>query len=219
MPVNRSTSTRRQLPDGTVVTTTVREGTRRRRGEVNRYLLGPKNYSTTTTRTRSPDGTVVTTRGDTHAGVKAAAVIILVVAGAIAAIFAGGDGSHSNANGRVIPVAGPPAPSAGYSVLIYSLDTAKAGEQVSYDDKVNLRGGAVEVCYDAPPGPLGVNNDVILGDYNGDLEAFMSNPGRACDQLASSEDVSGLLPDNPTPIYVEDTGQPFMVNVWEQSTE
>ena len=90
MPVHRSTTSRSRLPDGTVVATTVREGTRRRRGEVNRYLLSnDKAYSTTTTRARYPDGTVVTSTRDTNAGAKVVFVLLLLVAGVVFAKCSG----------------------------------------------------------------------------------------------------------------------------------
>ena len=98
MPVHRSVTTRRQGPNGEMVTTTVREGTRRRWGEVNRYLFGgTKSYSTTTTRTRYADGTVVTTTGDTYGALKGGLLLLVVVIALLVGLLGGGGGGSNKA--------------------------------------------------------------------------------------------------------------------------
>ncbi len=81
-----------------MVTTTVREGTRRRWGEVNRYLFGgTKSYSTTTTRTRYADGTVVTTTGDTYGALKGGLLLLVVVIALLVGLLGGGGGGSNKA--------------------------------------------------------------------------------------------------------------------------
>jgi hypothetical protein len=217
MPVRRSTTRRSPLPDGTVVTTTVREGTRRRSGPIAGYVLGAeKSYSTTSTRTHHPDGTVVTTTSDNTNVVGILVLVLLLAAvGGIISLFHHGQVRHLNGNGHPRPVAGPPAPPAGFTVLLYSL---KAETELYYGGQFRLVGGPVVVCYDAPPGPMGVSISLYFGDNPpDDPQVNLNNPGRACTQWASSAEVRQLMAGNPNPIDVDDTGQPFMVNVWERA--
>lgn len=221
MPVHRSTTTRHRQSDGTVVTTTVRQGTRRRRGEVSRYLLGDQSYSTTTTRTRYPDGTTVTNTGDTFAGAKVALAVVLIVIGLIVYALSNHYSGHSNlGGGHLVPVAGPPAPPAGYTTLLYSYDTSKAAgeDHTTMDSTLRLLGGPVVACYKATAEPgSSVNEwDVTLGSGFSAPDLYLDNPGRACTLLADAQDVSTQISySNPTDIEVADVGGAFLVNLWE----
>ena len=130
MPVTNSKTPKHPRPDGSVVTITVRHGTRRRQGELNRYVLGrSKSYSTTTTRTRLRDGTVTTSTRGTYVGVKAVLVLLVLAIGGIAAALGiGADQSNTAGHTASTPakpapkpaaVPSPPAPPPGYSQLLF----------------------------------------------------------------------------------------------------
>ena len=78
LAVNRSVTRRYHQADGTWVTVTERQGTRRRRSWVGNYYLGPQNYRTTTTTRRHPDGTTITEREEHHPWAIVFAILLAI---------------------------------------------------------------------------------------------------------------------------------------------